>query len=594
MRPRLKLLMLSLSLFATAATALPALAQWRIDGAPVCSAVSNQRYPHMVGDAAGGAIVTWMDHRNGTNFDIYAQRVNGAGVPQWSGAGVALCTAAGDQGIRPASGDQGSATIVEDGAGGAIVTWYDSRGGFFTGDIYAQHVLASGAVDPVWPADGRALCTAAHDKVTPTIVGDGAGDAIVAWEDRRDGAEYHIYAQHVLASGAVDPAWRPADGRALCTAATVQYGVTIVADQAGGAIVTWQDFRNSTTGYDIYAQHVLASGAVDPAWPADGRALCTAANSQYSPTIVTDGAGGAIVAWYDYRGGIKYDIYAQHLLTSGTVDPAWPPDGRALCTAAGDQDFPAIVGDGAGGAIVSWEDLRSGGDYDIYAQHVLSSGAVDPAWPADGWALCTAVNSQYYPTIAADGSGGAVVAWRDQRSSATHIYAQHVLASGAVDPVWPVDGRALCTAANAQDYATILGDGTGGAIVAWEDNRSTDTTGTDVYAQWVSPSGEVAAVPPAPAPARLRLLAPYPNPLPTGSVTILFDLPSNDRVSAQVLDLAGHRVRILAVDRDFSAGRQVLEWDGRSDGRARVPAGVYFIQVRVGVHADGRRLVLLE
>jgi hypothetical protein len=575
------------------ATALPVFAQWQADGMPTCTAASNQRYPHMVGDAAGGAIVTWMDSRGGTTFDIYVQRISGAGVPKWSTDGVVVCAAAGNQAIRPASGDQGSPTIVGDGTGGAIVTWYDSRGGSFTDDIYAQHVLASGAVDPVWPVDGRALCTAAHDQVTPTIVGDGAGGAIVAWEDRRSGVEYHIYAQHVLASGAVDPAW-PADGRALCTAATAQYAVTIVADRTGGAVVTWQDFRSSAMAYDIYAQHVLASGAVDPGWPTDGRALCTALNSQYSPVITADGAGGAIVGWYDYRGGIKYDIYAQHVLASGAVDPAWPNDGRALCTAAGDQDFPAIVEDGAGGAIATWEDRRRGGDYDIYAEHVLASGAVDPAWPADGRALCLAVNSQYYPTIVVDGSGGAVVAWRDQRDIYTHICAQHVLASGAVDPLWPVDGLPLCTAVNSQDYATALSDGAGGAIVAWEDSRTSGTTGIDIYAQRVYASGGVAGVPPASAPARLELLAPHPNPSPGRSVSILFDLPASGRVWAQVLDVAGHGVRTLAVDREFSAGRQSLEWDGHNDGGARVPAGVYFIRVRVGGHAEGRRLVLLD
>jgi hypothetical protein len=590
-RPRAGLLGF-LAPFALLAAAQPTLAQWRVDGAAICTAVGNQRYPHMVGDAAGGAIVTWMDRRNGADFDIYAQRVDGAGVPKWSTSGVALCTAAGDQAIRPASGDTGSPTLAADGAGGAIVTWSDARGGAFTDDIYAQHVLASGAVDPAWPSDGRRLCGAIHDQNSPTIVGDGSGGAIVAWKDRRDGSEYHIYAQHVLASGEVDPAW-PADGRALCTAATLQTSLTIVSDGAGGAIVTWQDFRGSTTFYDIYAQRVLASGAVAPTWPLNGRALCTATNSQYSPAIVSDGAGGAIVTWYDYRGGVKYDIYAQHVLASGAVDPAWPVDGRALCTAAGDQDFPAIVGDGSGGAIVTWEDRR-GGDYDIYAQHVLGSGAVDPAWPADGRALCTAANSKYYPAIAVDGSGGAVIAWRDQRDGYTHIFAQHVLASGTVDAAWPVDGRALCTAANSQDHATILADGAGGAIVAWEDSRTSDTTGIDIYAQRIYASGEVAGVPPTTAPVGLKLLAPFPNPSTGNSVSIPFDLPSSGRVSAEVFDLAGHRVRTLVIEREFSAGRRVLQWDGLGDGRARVPAGVYVIRVSVGRQADGRRLVLFD
>src|SRR5439155_981130 len=154
------------------------------------------------------------------------------------------------------------------------------------------------------------------------------------------------------------------DGRALCTAADQQYNATIVGDGAGGAIVTWQDFRNGPNS-DIYAQHVLASGAVDGAWPADGRALCTALYDQYYSTIVGDGAGGAIVTWLDFRNGSNYDIYAQHVLASGAVDGASTADGRALCTAASNQDVSTIVSDGAGGAIVTWQDLRNGSNYDI-------------------------------------------------------------------------------------------------------------------------------------------------------------------------------------------------------------------------------------
>ena len=44
-----------------------------------------------------------------------------------------------------------------------------------------------------------------------------------------------------------------------------QNGAVIVPDGAGGAIVTWQDGAT-----DIFAQHVLASGVLDPAFLAAG------------------------------------------------------------------------------------------------------------------------------------------------------------------------------------------------------------------------------------------------------------------------------------------------------------------------------------
>src|SRR6185369_2376990 len=131
---------------------------------------------------------------------------------------------------------------------------------------------------------------------------------------------------------------------------------------------------------------------------------------------------------------------------------AWPDLGRAISTAAGTQDTPRIASDGAGGAIITWHDLRSP-TINIFAQHVLASGDVDAAWPADGralltnpTALATALAGQKAPVIVSDGAGGAIVAWMDGRSAVTDfdIYAQHVLASGRVDPGWPAQGTALC------------------------------------------------------------------------------------------------------------------------------------------------------
>ena len=359
--------------------------------------------------------------------------------------------------VSTALGNQDTPTIISDGAGGAIVTWQDNRSG--TADIYAQRVNASGAVQ--WTADGMAICTAANIQSFPTIASDGSGGAIVTWQDNRNG-DYDIYAQRVNASGVVQ--WT-ANGVALCAAVDQQVSPTIVSDGAGGAIVTWQDARPGVVG-DIYAQRVNASGAVQ--WTANGAALCTATNDQLTPMIVSDGSGGAIVTWEDNRNG-NYDIYAQRVSASGAVQ--WAADGVALCTAANYQEDPTIASDGSTGAIVTWFDWRSGTP-DIYAQRVNASGALQ--WTGNGIALCTAANNQTSPKIVSDGFGGAVVTWHDNRSGPYHIYAQRVNASGAVQ--WTADGVALCTAAGDQSYPTIVSDGSGGAIVTWYDSRSAART----------------------------------------------------------------------------------------------------------------------
>jgi FlgD Ig-like domain len=54
----------------------------------------------------------------------------------------------------------------------------------------------------------------------------------------------------------------------------------------------------------------------------NGVALCTATNGQFSPTVASDGFGGAIVAWQDFRSGTTYDIYANRITQSGAIPTA--------------------------------------------------------------------------------------------------------------------------------------------------------------------------------------------------------------------------------------------------------------------------------
>src|SRR5262252_1344887 len=120
------------------------------------------------------------------------------------------------------------------------------------------------------------------------------------------------------------------------------------------------------------------------AWPPFGQAVCTASKGQTHVSITTDGAGGAILAWQDQRDA-KVNIFAQHVLASGDVDLGWALNGQRMIVdaslggAAGGNFGPLIVSDGAGGAVVAWVDLRevTSDKLDLFAQHILASGVLD-------------------------------------------------------------------------------------------------------------------------------------------------------------------------------------------------------------------------
>jgi hypothetical protein len=445
------------------------------------------------------------------------------------------------------------------------------------------------------------------------MVADGAGGAIVAWQDSRTGNTYtdaDIYAQHLLASGVADPAW-PTDGRALCTAADNQGNALVVTDGAGGAIVTWYDGRDGTT--DLYAQHVLASGAVDPAWPSDGGAVCTAGFRQFFPFVVAaDGSGGVLVAWGDNRGAGGYaDIYAQHMLATGIVDPAWPTVGRGVCTAASDQSFPAMIADGAGGAVIAWVDGRGCSD-DIYAHHLLASGLVDSDWPAAGRALCTAPSYQRYPTMVADGTGGAMVAWQDERDGNADIYSHHL--SG--DIVTPVLLSLLGAEANAEGVRLAWLMTAGSAISASIYRRTPDSGWLELASVHPDGSGRIAYVDRAVEPGRrygyrvglpgrtgesylgetwitvpgtpaLAFAVLRPNPADR-DVTVAFSLPTAEPSAVEWVDLSG---RIVARhELEAKPGSFVVTL---GDSRRLAP-GFYFVRLVQSGRSVARKVCVVH
>ena len=375
--------------------------------------------------------------------------------------------------ICTAANDQTAPRLVSDGSGGVIITWQDNRPAS-NSDIYAQRVSASGVV--MWTPGGVVLCNAPGDQMTPTIVPDGVGGAIVTWEDFRDlvlGSS--IYAQRVDASGVVQ--WAP-NGVALSNNLNSRYNPTSISDGAGGAIVAWQS-ASTTPTYDVHVQRVTSAGAIATGWPADGVVPSTTVIDRLNAALVPDGAGGAIVAWQTLSPISTNDIYAQRLNASGA--PQWTATGVVVSATTNAQYAPLAVTDGVGGAVVLWQDTRNS-TYDLYGQRLNGSGA--PQWTPNGVALCPGVHGEVLPAMVSDDANGAIVAWQDTRNGTADVYTQRLGSTGT--PLWTAGGVALCLAAGNQQYVAIASDKAGGAIVAWPDGRP---TGPGVYARRVNALG---------------------------------------------------------------------------------------------------------
>lgn len=268
------------------------------DGVPICTAPWSLQATALVTDGVAftihsprGAIIVWDDQRVQGGEDIYAQRLDAAGLVRWGADGLPVCA-------LPAS--QNNPQLAFAGPGAAIFGWQDSRNG--NRDLYAQRVDFGDS----WFPGGLPVCREPGIQTQLAMISDGLGGAILGWADARAGF-YNIYADRLDGNGT--SLWET-DGAPVCVAAGDQSSLTVANTGDQGAYFAWTDQRLSG-GFDIYAQRLDDAGA--PVWAVDGIPVCTAAGFQVRPIAAPDGADGVYVVWQDGRND-STDLYAMRML----------------------------------------------------------------------------------------------------------------------------------------------------------------------------------------------------------------------------------------------------------------------------------------
>ena len=440
---------------------LPARAQWSTDPTNsnlLCNFLYYAQWLTPLSDGSGGAYFTWADERGaGLTNRVFIQRVAAPGYfpTGWVPQATRVCNVEAVQN-EPVAAFDGRAVYV---------AWSDLRGA--VSDIYLQRVLPDGTIAPGWPAGGVRLSLGTNSNHAPAICSNGLGGAVIAWVRDSLPADQNIQAAKVDSTGAVkalvavvggagsqnDPVlvnydpnnfpgdvilayqdnasgnyniralglgaslgtdWGPVD---ICNALGDQTDVRVATDGYPYVYFVWSDQRTATpTIYEnVYFLY----------WPNLGNTFGTVANgtmvSSGTATVTLtsaapDGTGNLLIGWEQPTGAFA-SVYAQHMQHSGVPTTGWPWYGRAVCTGcAQDEREIKVTSDGAGGLIGTWRDNRNGGQYDIFAQRIDALANVGLNWPATGLPVGTSAFTQFFPNLVPDGSGDAIISFRDPRS----------------------------------------------------------------------------------------------------------------------------------------------------------------------------------
>ena len=202
----------------------------------------------------------------------------------------------------------------------------------------------------------------------------------------------------------------------------------------------------------------------------------TETHTQQYPEVAFDGTNYFVV-WQDYRNGSDYDIYGARIDTTGEV---LDRVGIPICTEVQSQYYPTVAFDGTNFFVV-WRDRRIGQDYKVYGARVSPSGIV---LDIDGIPICTTPDDKYYPKVGFNGTCYLVVWYEYYGAPDYDIYGARVDTDGTpLDPE-PIP---ICTVSNYQYRPSVSSDGTN-FLVTWYDQR---TGNYDIYGARIDNDGTV-------------------------------------------------------------------------------------------------------
>lgn len=455
---------------------------WGDFGLSISVEEGHQLSPIAINSDDNEVIFLWEDSRvSHGDPDLYGQKLNTSGVSFWKENGLPL------ENFRHAEGflvTKWQARSIPDGKGGFFLTWADNRLRPWNAkdDIYAQHFDKDG--NELWQKGGIPVCTAGswnNSKSHPQIVSDENGGVIITWWEQRDGVNFSVWSQRIDSDG--NPIWAP-------NGVPVAYGdfyanfPKIISDGSNGAIIVWQDlnYKRLENRGDIMAQRINGQG--EPLWTNNGVVVAQkgGASSHEGFSIIEDGYGGAIVTWVDGRAldPNESDIYAQKINENGAAQ--WEAGGIPICTNPGHEYYPAIVTDNNGGAIIVWDDQTGLEGTNISAQKIDTEG--NTLWETNGKIIKTG-GSAHLPKPVEDGQGGCIVVWNDISWDpfGPNILAQRLNSRG--DLLWGNNGfEIFYREGGYYPYSPqAVSDGSGGAIIFWREQRYNDDW--DIHAQRV-------------------------------------------------------------------------------------------------------------
>jgi hypothetical protein len=309
----------------------------------VNSYVTSTQYQQAVAsDANGNFVVVWSSNHDGSNFGVFGQRFNAAGVPQGQEFQVNVYT----------TGTQASPAVALDADGNFVVVWRGEGPGDDWG-VFGRRYTSSGT--SIGSAFRVNSCTT-NRQWYPTVASDSAGNVVVAWQSlNQDLSNDGVFAQRYDAAGAP----LASEFQVNTTTTFAQYKPDVSSDGAGNFVVVWRGLYSlgGQLNWGISGQRFHPDGT--RAGPEFQVNTFTTGDQQW-PAVAMGADGNFVVAWMSpVQDGSSYGVFGRHFQDAGTAPGA---EFRVNSYTTSVQNYPSLAIHRNGTFLVVWDSFGRDGD----------------------------------------------------------------------------------------------------------------------------------------------------------------------------------------------------------------------------------------
>jgi hypothetical protein len=356
----------------------------------------GQYLPYASSLLDGSFLVAWYSDNTGidTNFEIYAQRLNGLTGAKL-GTEYLINSYTTNNQIHPRISTLSNSSVV--------VTWMtylqDGSGyGIYAGRF--NGITGTGI-------GGQFQCNTytLNDQGYPAIASLRNNSFIVAWESsNQDASGYGIYGQRFDGTTGT-PLGIEFQINTYTTDDQLQASVATLLD--GSFLVTWSSNLQDGSGSGIYAKRF--NGTTGAILGNEFQVNTYTTNDQSSPFVANLPDGGFVVTWHSFgQDGPSYGVYAQRFNANGTKLGG---EFQVNTYTTTDQVWPSVVSLLDGDFAVIWFSLgQDASSYGIYGQRFNGATGVKSGTEFQVNAYTTL--GQEYGYVASLPDGSFVVTWQ--------------------------------------------------------------------------------------------------------------------------------------------------------------------------------------